>query len=94
MIEKIHDPQEKWDKKTIKLSSLDKLLIDDFNEAYNKRNKIAPLKQSTVASEIIALADTYCNINQSVILKLRRIVVAPRNDNDRNVIRKWISQQN
>ena len=35
-IEKIHDPQEKWDKKTIKLFSLDKLLIDDFNEAYNK----------------------------------------------------------
>jgi len=35
-VEKIHDPQEKWDKKTIKLSSLDRLLIDNFNEAYNK----------------------------------------------------------
>ena len=92
-VEEIHDPQEKWDKKIIKLSSLDKLLIDDFNEAYNKRAKIAPLKQSTIANEIIALANAHCNINQSVISKLRRMVAAPRNDNDRNAIRRWISRQ-
>jgi hypothetical protein len=76
------------------LSSLDKTLIDEFNEAYEKRTKIANIKQSTVASEIINLADTRCNINQSVISKLRRKVAAPQNDNDRNAIKKWISQQN
>ena len=92
-VEEIHDPQEKWDKKIIKLSSLDKLLIDDFNEAYNKRAKIAPLKQSTVANEIIALANAHCIINQSVISKLRIMLATPQNDNDRNAIRRWISRQ-
>jgi len=44
-----------------------------------------------LTSEIIALADTHCNINQSVISKLRRIVAVPRNDNDRDAV---ISLQN
>ena len=88
------DPKEQWDKrKSTQLTKSEKLLLERFKSAVDRRKNISVTSQKQIAHEICLNSKTEIGFNQSMISKMYNGTHLPKCNYTIDAITSWIMKE-